>query len=412
MRAGIFSIFSELHDSEKINNLQQALIKALNMKFSAEIIRSDNFSDYGIIMIAVLTGGSEQAFVKAWPKIRDTKLPLALLAFNSDNSLPASLEIRTWLDQQQTSPHIAFFHGSFEKIANNAAELFAMAEIKSEIARENIGVIGEPSDWLIASKADLPKARQTFATNFVKIPMSEFFKHYDQCSAHVSDVFKKKFGRFKNVDQREMHEAARVYSALTEILAGTGITSLTIRCFDILDKKKTTGCLALACLNDENIVAGCEGDVPAVLSMIIGARVSGKPSFMANPSRVSGNEAIFAHCTAPASMFPEFKLDTHFESGKGLALVGNLSGGPITLFKVDPDRCLYAVGEGEILPFALERNLCRTQLRIRIKDIENYLLEKPLGNHQILIRGHHASKLNALAKLYGLNPVWNQPALP
>lgn len=46
---------------------------------------------------------------------------------------------------------------------------------------------------------------------------------------------------------------------------------------------QTTGCLALSALLDEGIVAGCEGDLPAALTMSWMQAVTGQASFMANP---------------------------------------------------------------------------------------------------------------------------------
>ena len=85
-----------------------------------------------------------------------------------------------------------------------------------------------------------------------------------------------------------------------------------------------TGCIALARLNSEGYVAGCEGDVPAMLSMMIARSLLGVSGFQANPAHINPQtgEMLFAHCTIPFNMTHRYELDTHFESGIGVGVRG------------------------------------------------------------------------------------------
>ena len=46
------------------------------------------------------------------------------------------------------------------------------------------------------------------------------------------------------------------------------LDACVVRCFDLVTDLRTTGCLALSWLLDQGVVAGCEGDIPATLTMV------------------------------------------------------------------------------------------------------------------------------------------------
>lgn len=58
----------------------------------------------------------------------------------------------------------------------------------------------------------------------------------------------------------------------------------------------------------------------------------------------------------------------------------------------DLDRLWLA--EGEALPTDTLEGLCRTQVTVRIgSDAVSELLDHPLGNHLVLVPGHHRARL-------------------
>ncbi|MFZ5949821.1 MAG: fucose isomerase, partial [Candidatus Rifleibacteriota bacterium] len=238
------------------------------------------------------------------------------------------------------------------------------------------------------------------------ISMKEFVNILGHQRVIAGTEFQKKFTGKMSDD--ELKKAEKVYLALKKTIQNYGLTALSLRCFDILELEKTTGCLALSALNDEGIIAGCEGDMPTAVSMLLAGRLTQKPVFMANPSRVSQNEAVFAHCTVPCTITSEYSLDTHFESGIGVAVSGKFAEGPVTLFKIGAAGQSCAIGEGEILSMPHAADLCRTQARVNMAGIENYLLNNPLGNHQVLIPGHVGKRLEQAASLFGLQQVFQR----
>lgn len=93
---------------------------------------------------------------------------------------------------------------------------------------------------------------------------------------------------------------------------------MTISCFKILEQIDTTGCLALSLLNDEGIIAGCEGDLQSVFTLLAVKTLTGKGGFMANPSMITSrtNELVLAHCTVGLKQTERYVIRNHFESEK------------------------------------------------------------------------------------------------
>jgi L-fucose isomerase-like protein len=76
---------------------------------------------------------------------------------------------------------------------------------------------------------------------------------------------------------------------------------------------------------------------------------------------------------------------------------GEFAPGPITVVRVggnEMERLWLA--EGEILHPGDEPDLCRTQVEISLQEgAVSELLQDPLGNHLVMIRGHYAGRIRS-----------------
>ncbi|MFH1689813.1 MAG: fucose isomerase, partial [Candidatus Eisenbacteria bacterium] len=111
---------------------------------------------------------------------------------------------------------------------------------------------------------------------------------------------------------------------------------------------------------------------------------------------VGANTLTLAHCTVPCSMVDGYTLRSHFESGLGAAVQGSIPTGPVTLLRIGGkglDRVWTA--EGEIIARGSDEAMCRTQVEVVLKSGGTVadLLERPLGNHIVLVRGWAAGDL-------------------
>ena len=383
----VYTLTSELHDAQAVDAVTKEFLDSLNIRY---VFRGSDFSDYGtypLSLIFVRTGGTEGIFKGLLPMLqKKSDHPFYLLTTGKNNSLAASMEILAYLRRGNLNGEI--IHGSREYVTDRIALLSKVEEAKRRMNGCRLGVIGEPSDWLNASHADYDIVKKRLGIELVDIPMSELL----DTIAHTPEGTPEETSENDSI-RDALPGAERIYKALKNMLEKYQLQGFTLRCFDLLSTVKNTGCMALAKLNSKGYVAGCEGDVPALLSMKIIQSLTGVSGFQANPSTINPEtgEILFAHCTIPLNMVERYELDTHFESGIGVGIRGYMKEGPITLFKVSGDLSRCFIAEGTLVRNQSKPALCRTQQVIQLSDKSNtgYFLTNPIGNHHIIVPGKH-----------------------
>ncbi|HNW12012.1 MAG TPA: hypothetical protein PKI71_11650, partial [Candidatus Rifleibacterium sp.] len=272
-KTGIITVRSFLHDQERGSAAAGRFISAWQQLFTCHELTDVQAEEFDFLIVLVLTGGTESQFLKILPQIRACGKPFMLAATESDNSLPASIEILTWLNAHFPGSGARIIHGSPEDTARQLKEEIFLRQISFELKNKVAGIIGEPSDWLIASMPQLETIERRLGLKFVSISMQQFQKYVEKAESSALSDFATAFYRNSEKGRTaELSRASRIYGGLMRVIKANRLDALTLRCFDILASDQTTGCLALAKLNDDGIPAACEGDVPAMLTMMV-ARV-------------------------------------------------------------------------------------------------------------------------------------------
>ena len=355
----------------------------------------------------IATGGVENLFKRIWSAI-DVEMTCApyrsktvtMIADGRNNSLAAALEILTYLGNNGAEGRIV--HGTNEEIVTALLETHGRASLQGRI-----GLFGQPSDWLIASGVDRDFLHQHYGIEIIDIDLQRLIdgiKTVPQTEAvKVAQDMVKRAKAVKEPTDADMVEAAKAYLAIKGICQEERLDAMTIRCFDIVKACGTTSCLALALLNDEGIVAGCEGDIQTLMSMFLVKRLCGEVAFMANPSQLTEKTSMLAHCTIPLTMCQETIVRTHFESGIGVAIQGLLPLTDYTLFKwggLKLDR--YFVTEAQAVETPYSNHFCRTQITLNV-NLKPYLLQHSIGNHHVIIRGRHAEAIRRFMLRNGIS---------
>jgi len=396
MKIGLYNLVSEVHNEEYINRTLQGFLTEIEEKFG-EKFENINLEDFNredcFPLIFIKSGGVEGKFKQLFKQINR---PYLLLSSGLHNSLAASLEIASFLRQKGKRAEI--IHGDSDYIAKRIRELRKIFEVKSKLTSTKLGVIGKPSDWLIASDVNYNKVKNVLGISLIDVEMDELVKEIDQ-DYNFSHP-KLKNIRDKGFNKKSIEGALKIYSGFKAIVNKYKLGGITVRCFDLLEIFKNTGCLGLSLLNDEGIIAGCEGDIPALISMVILCYLTDEPVFMANPSSIDidKNEIILAHCTLPLNMPDEFYLKTHFESGLGVGIKGNIRKGKATIFKLSGDSKTYFVSTGEIIENLSKENLCRTQIRFKMNEDVKYFLQNSIGNHHLVCKGDYSEVVREFFK--------------
>ena len=332
--------------------------------------------------VMIATGGVENLFKRIMPPTGK------LIADGRNNSLAAALEILTYLEGQGKEGKI--IHGTNDEIIETVCKPSLLSGLR-------IGLFGQPSDWLIASGVDRDYLLDRYGVETIDIDLQRLIdgiKSIPQTDAvKVAQTIVKRSLDTIEPSCADMVEAAKAYLAIKKICQEERLDAMTIRCFDIVKACETTSCLALALLNDEGIVAGCEGDMQTLMSMLLAKRLCNEEAFMANPSNLTENSAMLAHCTIPLNMCDDITIRSHFESGIGVAIQGVLPLTDYTIFKWGgPKLDRYFVTEAKAVEAPYSDHFCRTQITLNA-DLRPYLLTHSIGNHHVIIKGRHAQTI-------------------
>ncbi|HPX93475.1 MAG TPA: hypothetical protein PK646_04065 [Bacillota bacterium] len=341
------------------------------------------FSRQSVHLFFIGSGGSEQVFKAVYERVPG---PYILLTTRSHNSLAASMEILSYLNEQGQRGEI--LHGSPQEMAARLRTLIRVAETRDRLRGMRLGVTGE-SDWLISRPVDADLLRERSGMELIHIPMPEVTEEIAKETYEDNEWTLQLKAR--GYDSGEMERALQVYGACRRLVDKYMLDGFTLRCFDLLEPFCITGCLALGILNAEGIWAACEGDSRSLVSMAVIGELTGQPVFMANPSRLypAENKIVFAHCILPLNMSKDYGLTTHFESGLGISVSADFDPQACTVFKCRDDFDTYYAADARLLESMHEGNLCRTQMKLEIPSGLDYFTSRPIANHHMIVLGHH-----------------------
>ena len=385
-------IQSPLHDGrglvEHAETLFDSVSKQLGTPLSAGT--AEEVGQEPVCLVYVASGGTAGLVKAALPALHG---PVVLVTRGFQNSLSASMETITYITQQGRQARL--LHGSDEELVNEICALIRAATVRREFRGMRLGLVGKPSDWLISTAMDYEQLKEELGVQIVEITMEELLAEIEKAAYPDSPACRELLAQ--NFDRRQVEQALEIYGAFHRLVEKYQLSGVSVRCFDLLTLVKNTGCLGLALLNAAGVYAGCEGDLPTLVSMAILGKLSGQPVFQCNPSRISkaDNDIIFAHCTLPLNMPERYTLDTHFESGIGVAIAGDLPLGKVTIFKASADRSRYFLASGEITEVLHEDNLCRTQIRLHCDVPVEEFLNSHVGNHYLVCMGDHTDAVRA-----------------
>ena len=404
MQINLIPIYAFLHKKNQDAIKEDLLFidEINNFLMDDDLLVVENAKDPLFDLVLIGSGGTENLFLK---KLDTLKEPLVILSTCKNNSLPACLEIKTYLENHNKLCFL--LSGDENHIANMLKHIATIINAYNSLIDNKLGVIGGASSWLIASPIEPKTIYSNFNIKVEKISMKELDSLIEEIEQEMIDINEVPHANelMNKFDNKEVvHQAIIFYIALKKLVKKHDLKGLTIRCFDLLKKYKNTACLALALLNEEGITAGCEGDMPSLITMHVIHALTGRSSFMANPSKFNyeDNSLLLAHCTVPLNMTSSYSLTTHFESGLGIGVRGEMPEGKITICKIAPN---YSLEDTICLPASIKEcphleGYCRTQIVVSLND-EGLLdiLKASFGNHLIVSYGEVYQDLLPLLSL-------------
>lgn len=402
----LITFASSLHKQASVFSSHELILNELEKYFTVNVIDYQNIGklskeDFSLLFIA--TGGVERLVVQHFESL---PRPAILLADGMQNSLAAALEISSWLRERGMKSEI--LHGELPEIIKRIFVLYSNFKAQRTLAGSRIGVIGSPSPWLIASNVDYLLSKRRWGIEYTNIPLERVYEYYNRITddevGEASATFAARALACRDATPEDLIKAMRLYRAIKKIVEEENLNALTLSCFKLIDQTGTTGCLALALLNDEGIIAGCEGDLQSIFTQLVVKVLTDKSSFMANPSMINTrtNEIVLAHCTIGIAQTEQYIIRNHFETEMGIGIQGVLPTGPVTVVKCGGE-CLddYYLSTGTLTENTNYINMCRTQIRIKMDTSAEYFLKNPLGNHHIMVQGNFEILLDEFLQTNG-----------
>jgi L-fucose isomerase-like protein len=161
----------------------------------------------------------------------------------------------------------------------------------------------------------------------------------------------------------------------------------------IIPMAETTACLTLSLLNDDGYLAFCESDFVVIPAGILLAAISGRPTFLNDPTFPHDGLITLAHCTAPRKMDGQqvepARILTHFESDYGAAPKVEMRKGQVVTNVIPDFRAERWVGvRADIVdhPFL---PICRSQIDVKLHCDCDLLAERMPGFHWMTIYGDY-----------------------
>lgn len=402
MNINVIRLRTVLDDREEsiISDNTNFLEEINNDLMNDDLLLLENAKESLFSLVFVETGGSEEKFLKIFPTLQ---APILLISNGKNNSLPASFEIKTYCETHGVEAYITT--GKEEDCANEIRHFARLKHAIASLTGARLGVIGEPSGWLISSKMDSQEVKAYFGLDLIDISMEELMREIDKHEMGSVPHFSFLSKKFSN--QEVLNGACYIYGALKRLVNKYHLSAFTIRCFDLLGRYKNTACLALALLNEQGIISTCEGDVPSLLTMYMLYALTGRPSFQANPSSIDmdKNTLLLAHCTVPFNMISRYELMTHFESGLGIGIKGLMPEDKISICKLFLNEGKLVdnsfIASGKIIENCSLPGYCRTQIRVQLDQYSMFaLFQKNFGNHLIITYADVEEDFYALLTYY------------
>ena len=410
MVLNLITFASLLLKQASILGSHELILNELEKYFTVNIVEYQNINkltkdDFSLLFIA--TGGVERLVIQHFESL---PRPAILLADGMQNSLAAALEISSWLRGRGMKSEI--LHGELPEIIKRIFVLHSNFKAQQALFGSRIGVIGSPSSWLVASNVDYLLSKRRWGIEYTDISLERVYEYYNQVTddevGEACAAFAGKALACREATPEDLIKAMRLYRAIKRIVEEEKLSALTLSCFKLIEQTGTTGCLALSLLNDDGIIAGCEGDLQSIFTQLAVKVLTGKASFMANPSMINArtNEIVLAHCTVGIAQTEQYIIRNHFETEMGIGIQGILPTGHVTLVKCGGE-CLdeYYLSTGTLTENTNYINMCRTQVRIKMDTPAEYFLKNPLGNHHILIQGNYEILLDEFLQANGCKRV-------
>ncbi len=358
----------------------------------SKLLRAEyvEFVDTRPNVLFFLSGGSEHPAIEVLEQDRF----YTLLAYKEGNSYAAATEVKAYANQHG-------FRSTLLDIDAPQTQAFMTRFLEASaglrrLRGQKLGLIGDVSEWLIASPLDSELLREKFRIELTHIP-------WDRLPGYQSQSVSEKFLDTFHSDTFDLRDSGKVYTLLKECIRKRALNAIAVECFSLVTKHAVTACLPLGQFNADGLPAGCEGDVLSTVGMMLAKETTGMIPWLVNTVQISEKCSSFAHCTIAPTFIDDCTITTHFETGKGTAIQGTFRADDVTLFRLNRTLDRGFLTTGTVLNRPRNGMACRTQIELRLSpESVKALRDDPLGNHHLILPGDHTAMLSLIFRILGI----------
>jgi len=280
-----------------------------------------------------------------------------------------------------------------------------------------IVAIGGPGGWGVGHKLGPATAREIWKLDIIPVTYKELEPRIKKIMAdekamqqarRETDEYLAQKGVSLHTDKEFLVKAFALTKLFRDLMEEADAPAITVNaCMGtIIRMSQTTACMPLNLINDEGLMAFCESDFVVIPSGILLRYISGKPSFLNDPTYPYDGITTLAHCTGPSRMngkdLEPTKILTHFESDYGAAPKVQMRKGQVITNLVPNFSSKKWIGfRGKIIdhPFY---DICRSQIDLEIEGDWRKLLEDMQGFHWMTCYGDYLREVGYALKKLGI----------
>lgn len=269
-----------------------------------------------------------------------------------------------------------------------------------------------PSHSVRNTSYDFDDMQRRLGIRFQQVSIEDLEKTINEVANEEAEQVARRWSENADIlDEREerLDEYAKIYLGLKGLLEQNDANGITMDCA-YLKTVELVPCFSFACLIDEGIPSGCEGDTSALISMSILMGLSGEAALMGNlfanttHEDIEDNVIVINHDVVPPSMRAKgkrLKLRDFHATKKGLTGFVELEEGrKVTVVGMDRNARRLWCSSGEVV-WTEDTVKCRTSIGVRVKDAKRIGRES-FGHHQALAYGDWTEELEMLGKVLKL----------
>ncbi len=246
------------------------------------------------------------------------------------------------------------------------------------------------------------------------VPTDHFNRMFDDVVVssemeRLARAVRRRARRVTDLSQDAIRDAVRSHAAVQRIMELHDADAITIECLMLKHRKP---CLSFALNNGNLLPCGCENDLNATLTLMLGANCFGRGGFQHNPEFDTEQNLYFAsHCTCTTRLHGPRGKETAYDlrpffhqMPQTLALdVQWPRGETVTLCKYHSGKQQLDAWRGEVIssPTSPPTGGCATRTLVKIEGVTD-VCSVYGGPHPVLYCGDFARHLKTLAQLYEL----------